>query len=64
MSIPQLPEQFLYNRKGPWPQPSPSHPMICADEVLHIPPKEEDAYDSKIQDRLTKDVFEYLPKAA
>ena len=64
MPTSELPEQFLYNRKGPWPQPSPSHPMICADEVLHIPPKEEDAFNSKIQDRLNKDVFEYLPEAA
>ena len=63
MSAPDLPAQFLYKRKGPWPQPSPSHPMICADEVLHIPPPEADAFNTQIQWRLNEGVFKYLPSA-
>ena len=30
-------DQFLYQRKGPWPQPCPSYPMEQAPEVLNIP---------------------------
>ena len=50
-------EQFLYNRKGPWPQPSPAHPLICANEVLHIPEQEESAYQDNIQNRLNLGVL-------
>ncbi|EQC46254.1 hypothetical protein [Bacteriovorax sp. Seq25_V] len=31
------PEDFLYDRQGPWPQPSPNHPFGEAPGVLHIP---------------------------
>ena len=31
------PEDFLYDRRGPWPQPSPNHPFGEAPGVLHIP---------------------------
>lgn len=31
------PDDFLYDRKGPWPQPSPNHPFGEAAAVLHIP---------------------------
>lgn len=34
------PEDFLYNRNGPWPQPSPAHPLGEAAAVLHIPIRE------------------------
>ena len=35
---PDLPaDQFLYERRGPWPQPSPSYPMENAPEILNIP---------------------------
>lgn len=34
------PNDFLYKRKGPWPQPSPAHPLGEAPAVLHIPLKE------------------------
>lgn len=38
---PDLPaDQFLYERRGPWPQPSPSYPMANAPEILNIPPVE------------------------
>ncbi len=34
------PDQFLYERRGPWPQPSPSYPLENAPEILNIPPVE------------------------
>ena len=34
------PKDFLYERKGPWPQPSPEHPLGEAPAVIHIPLKE------------------------
>jgi hypothetical protein len=38
---PDLPsDQFLYERRGPWPQPSPSYPLENAPEILNIPPME------------------------
>ena len=53
MSDPTLsPDQFLYGRKGPWPQPSPSHPLVEACEVLTIPPNEMLLWNSTIGDDL------------
>lgn len=34
------PKDFLYKRKGPWPQPCPEHPFGEAQAVLHLPLKE------------------------
>jgi hypothetical protein len=31
------PKDFLYNRKGPWPQPCPAHPFGESPAVLHLP---------------------------
>lgn len=31
------PEHFLHGRKGPWPQPSPAHPIGEASAVIHLP---------------------------
>lgn len=33
-------KEYLYQRKGPWPQPSPSHPLGEAPAVIHIPKTE------------------------
>lgn len=30
-------KDFLYKRKGPWPQPSPAHPFGESPAVLHLP---------------------------
>jgi hypothetical protein len=30
-------DDFLFGRKGPWPQPSPSHPLGQAPAVVHLP---------------------------
>ncbi len=59
-----LPDQFLYSRQGPWPQPSPSHPMICADEVLHIPQMEELMFNQTIGLRYLKARMGYPAYAA
>ena len=34
----QRPDQFLYGRQGPWPQPSPAHPLGEAPAVIAVPP--------------------------
>ena len=46
------PDQFLYGRKGPWPQPSPSHPLQEAAEVLNIPPIESLVWNGTVGKRL------------
>lgn len=63
MSTNELPDQFLYSRKGPWPQPSPSHPMKCAAEVLNIPPMEALAFNSTIGKRYLETQMAYPPIA-
>jgi hypothetical protein len=46
------PDQFLYGRRGPWPQPSPSHPLKEAAEVLNVPQIESLVWDATIGKRL------------
>ena len=46
------PDQFLYGRKGPWPQPSPSHPLKEAAEVLNVPQLESLVWDATVGKRL------------
>jgi hypothetical protein len=64
MPHPDLPDQFLYARKGPWPQPSPSYPLDCAEEVLNIPPVETLLYNATIGQRYLVTQFAYPPYAA
>lgn len=64
MTMSDLPDQFLYSRKGPWPQPSPSHPLICADEVLNIPPMEALLFNETIGARYLKARVGYPAYAA
>ncbi|WP_163558319.1 hypothetical protein [Halomonas sp. NO4] len=59
-----FPEQFLYARKGPWPQPSPSYPLQCADEVLHIPPMEDLLFQQTIGKRYLEAQLQFKPVAA
>ena len=37
-------EDYLYERKGPWPQPSPDHPFKEAPAVFNIPKEESRAF--------------------
>lgn len=58
------PDQFLYGRKGPWPQPSPSHPLIEAFEVLNVPPIEGLLWQQTIGARYLATQIGYPPAAA
>lgn len=40
MKFLKKPKDFLYRRKGPWPQPSPAHPFGEAPAVIHLPFRE------------------------
>ena len=31
------PKNYLYGRKGPWPQPCPDHPYDESPGVIHLP---------------------------
>ena len=46
------PDQFLYERLGPWPQPAPAYPMTRPPEVLNIPTQERVAWWEMIGSRL------------
>jgi hypothetical protein len=55
-SNPDLPpDMFLYGRKGPWPQPSPAHPLKAAAEVLSVPLVESLVWDVTVGRRLLTD---------
>jgi hypothetical protein len=57
-------KKFLYERKGPWPQPSPRSPLGTAPEVLHLPKKEKREWQWHIGLRYLRDLFIYSPVAA
>ena len=52
------PDQFLYGRLGPWPQPAPAYPMARPPEVLNIPTPESVAWWEWIGSRLFKTYLE------
>lgn len=58
------PDQFLYGRKGPWPQPSPAHPLKQAAEVLNIPLAESLIWDATIGKRLVEEQIGYAGVAS
>ena len=58
------PDQFMYRRQGPWPQPSPSYPLLCANEVLNIPDLEQLQYNLEIGSRYMRDQLAFAPFAA
>jgi hypothetical protein len=58
------PDRFLYERKGPWPQPSPAHPLTDAAEVLNVPLVETAVWDIAVGLRLAADEYGYAPAAA
>jgi hypothetical protein len=58
------PLAFLYNRMGPWPQPSPSHPLLEAPEVLNIPPQEQMQWNATIGLRYAETLAFFPPAAA
>lgn len=58
------PDQFLYQRLGPWPQPCPSYPMEQAPEVLNIPPVEALLWNNTIGARYLNTQTFYPPQAS
>jgi len=58
------PDQFMYRRQGPWPQPSPSYPLLCANEVLNVPELEQLQYNLDIGSRYMRDQVAFAPFAA
>jgi hypothetical protein len=58
------PDQFLYQRLGPWPQPCPSYPMEQAPEVLGVPPVEAFLWNGTIGARYLNAQTFYPPVAA
>ncbi|BDD03204.1 hypothetical protein [Aureibacter tunicatorum] len=56
-------EKYLYERKGPWPQPSPEHPLGEAPAVLHLPKKEKSKWRWNIGLRYFRNMITYWPVA-
>ncbi|MBN4050356.1 hypothetical protein JYT28_01220, partial [Desulfobulbus sp. AH-315-M07] len=56
-------KDFLYERKGPWPQPSPDHPLGEAPAVLHLPKQEKRDWNSHIGSRYFFTLLTYWPVA-
>ena len=56
-------KDFLYQRKGPWPQPAPVHPLGEAPAVLHLPFKEQVEFGLFIGSRYVADIAFYWPIA-
>ncbi len=56
-------KKFLYERKGPWPQPSPRSPLGTAPEVLHLPWQEKLDWQWHIGFRYLRDLFLCGPAA-
>ena len=57
------PQNFLYNRSGPWPQPSANHPVGEVPAVLHLPFSEVFSWWMKVGSRYLRDLFLYSPIA-
>lgn len=57
------PKDFLYNRSGPWPQPSANHPIGEVPGVLHLPFIETFHWWLKVGSRYLRDMFLYFPPA-
>jgi hypothetical protein len=57
------PDEFLYRRKGPWPQPATAYPLGEAPQVLHIPSEEEADWQRHIGRRYARDLVLQWPAA-
>lgn len=56
-------KDFLYGRKGPWPQPSPSHPLGQAPAVVHLPLRDRIDWNANIGVRYLATLFLWWPMA-
>lgn len=57
------PQSFLYDRSGPWPQPSANHPLGEVPGVLHLPFSETFSWWMKVGARYLRDLVLYTPQA-
>ncbi|MCB0543097.1 MAG: hypothetical protein H6575_19245 [Lewinellaceae bacterium] len=55
---------YLYDRRGPWPQPQPAHPLGFAPGVVHVPQDEIRHWNRTTGLRYTWTVLTYWPSAA
>jgi hypothetical protein len=65
MALPNVRPQsdYLYQRRGPWPQPQPSHPFGFAAGVVHVPPKEQRKWNWTVGMRYKLTLLTYWPSA-
>jgi hypothetical protein len=65
MSLPNVRPQsdYLYERRGPWPQPQPAHPFGFAPGVVHVPKQEQRKWDWTIGIRYKITLLTYWPAA-
>lgn len=57
------PKDFLYQRKGPWPQPAPEHPHGQAAAVLHLPWQESMDWNWNVGLRYVRQLIGFTPVA-
>src|SRR5262245_24471477 len=57
-------KDFLYGRKGPWPQPSPSSPLGQAPAVVHLPFADQIDWQVHIGSRYLATLLFWWPVAA
>ncbi len=53
----RAPEDFLYDRRGPWPQPSPHAGWELAPAVLNLPSEEQEDFDVNVGRRIGRQVY-------
>src|SRR5271169_1789616 len=65
MPLPNVRPQsdYLYERRGPWPQPQPSHPFGFAPGVVHVPKNEIRKWNWTIGIHYKITMLTYWPKA-
>lgn len=65
MQLPKVKQQsdYLYERRGPWPQPQPAHPFGFAAGVVHIPKDEIRKWNRTTGLRYAWTVLTYWPTA-
>ncbi len=65
MDLPKVRPQsdYLYERRGPWPQPQPAHPFGFAPGVTHVPPDELRKWNRTTGLRYMWTILTYWPKA-
>lgn len=55
---------YLYERRGPWPQPQPAHPFGFAPGVAHVPEDEIRRWNRTTGMRYFRTILTYWPVAA